>query len=296
MCSLMSGWFANIVEPHSRCTALDRYDLRRLDWNTVYCTHGTLQEASIMRNSQGSVHVFLATYLLLQYRNARASLARTQNTLAITYWLMLSLSLTHTHTRPFTHTQRLTHAQGPPWDHTASISRSLSSPPIDYCCILWLDWTTPDNISHRLYSFPAHLHTLPRSPTHSLLPLPHQHPSRVCLSLAFISPAYWTPPLASECDALMVRPLFDINPYLPPLHISMLTNDLQCLPFLAHNRTYSLCALHWSVHGAPWYLKYAGGTWSVMYLPKKQSLKCVNLSLHLSVIQTRWKRGRERNV
>lgn len=147
------------------------------------------------------------------------------------------------------HRHKSTHTQDPHQDHTASISRFLSSPPIDYCYILWLDWTTPDNISHRLYSFPAHLH--PPTLTHSFPlfippPLPHQHPSCVCLSLAFISPAYWTPPLASKCDALMVWPLLDINPYLPPLHISMLTNNLQCLPFFGHNNTYCTVYSHWT--------------------------------------------------
>lgn len=77
-------------------------------------------------------------------------------------------------------------------------------------------------------------------------PLPHQHPPCVCLSLAFISPAYWTPPLASKCDALMARPLLDINPYLPPLHISMLTNDLQCLPYLGRNKMYCTIYSHQS--------------------------------------------------
>lgn len=169
----------------------------------------------------------------------------------------------HTHICPFTNTERFTHThtQDPPWDHTDSIQRSLSSPPIDYCYILWLDWTTPDNISHSPYSFSAHSHppslTQPFPPSIPP-PLPHQHPSRVCLSLAFISPAYWTPPLASECDALMVRPLLDINPYLPPLHIFILTNDLQCLPFLGQ---YSLYILHRSVHGAPQPIRYAGVTW-----------------------------------
>lgn len=65
-----------------------------------------------------------------------------------------------------------------------------------------------------------------------------------------------------------------------PLHISMLTNDLQCLPFLGHNRMNGLCTLHWSVRGSSRSLRYAGGTWSVvtwvqfsfMYLPKKERL------------------------
>lgn len=49
---------------------------------------------------------------------------------------------------------------------------------------------------------PCSLTTLPHSPTPSFPPLTylptHQHHPHVCLSLAFISPAYWTPPLASE--------------------------------------------------------------------------------------------------
>lgn len=66
------------------------------------------------------------------------------------------------------------HREGCPWDHTASTPRSLSSPPIDYCCVLWLDLTRGDKVLHRLYSYPAHSH----SPS-PLLPsvLPHRLPS-----------------------------------------------------------------------------------------------------------------------
>lgn len=136
------------------------------------------------------------------------------------------------HWRTQTHT--VTDIQGPCWDHTASITWFLSSSPIDYCYILWLDLITPDYISVFL---PC---SLAPSLTHPLIPFFHtpHHPSCVCLSLAFISPAYWTPPLASKCDALMVWPLLGINPYLPPLQISMLTNDLKCLPFLGYNKMY----------------------------------------------------------
>lgn len=86
--------------------------------------------------------------------------------------------------------------------------------------VAWLDHTR----QHRTSSvfLPCSL-----APTHSLLPYPNapppsphpptqHHPSRVCLSLPFISPAYWTPPLASKRDALAVWPLLHINPYLPP--------------------------------------------------------------------------------
>lgn len=102
------------------------------------------------------------------------------------------------HMQPFTKTQQLTNAQGPGQDPTASILRFLSSLPIDCCCILWLDWTTPDN---HLPSLVFLLSSLP--PSSPLSPcisstLPHQRHSHVCLSLAFISPAYWTLPLASE--------------------------------------------------------------------------------------------------
>lgn len=43
----------------------------------------------------------------------------------------------------------------------------------------------PPSLAHCLLSFS---HSIPT----------HQHHTHVCLSLAFISPAYWTPPLASE--------------------------------------------------------------------------------------------------
>ena len=79
--------------PYSCCGTVDRYDLRRLDWNIVYCAHGTLQEASIMCNSQGSRHVSQASYLRLWYSNAWSGLAWTHNT----FGTDLHVMLTHTH-------------------------------------------------------------------------------------------------------------------------------------------------------------------------------------------------------
>lgn len=106
LCSFISSWFANIGIPYSCSSTIDRYDLRRLDWN-IPCTHGTLQKASIMCNSEGSGHVFLATYLLLHHRNAWTSLAGTHNTLATPYSLMLSHTrgLAHKHTKAHTCTK-----------------------------------------------------------------------------------------------------------------------------------------------------------------------------------------------
>lgn len=191
----------------------------------------------------------------------------------------------------YAHTQRLAHAQGPPWDHTGSLRRSLSSPPIDYCYILWLDWTTPDNVSHRLYSYSTRSH--PPSLTH---PIPSfctssPAPPTSFLCLPFISfhlSSLLIPPLASECEALMVRPLLDINPYLPPLHIFMLTNDLQRLPFLGQ---YSLYTLYRFVHWAPQSIRYTGVTWiavhtvrfSFMFFPKRKFWNCVYIQSTLPI-------------
>lgn len=68
----------NVLQ-YSRCC---RYDLRMLDWNIVYCTHGTLQGAAIMCRSQDSRHVSLASHLLWLYRNAWTCLAQTHTKLA----------------------------------------------------------------------------------------------------------------------------------------------------------------------------------------------------------------------
>lgn len=137
---------------------------------------------------------------------------------------------------PTSHT-RLTHAQGPcPRPHSLHTEIPFMSL---YWLLLypvaWLDHTR----QHLAYIHP------PRSQAPSLahplpfllpyvLPLPNRHPSHVCLSLAFISTAYWTPPLAWEGDALMV--LLHVSPYLPPF---TWFHAIKKTHLLGNNRTYS---------------------------------------------------------
>lgn len=86
--------------------------------------------------------------------------------------------------------------QPPYWDpfHLSLLTTVVS------CGFIGPHQTTSQNVCIPLPLARSHPPSL-LHPTHPLsIPpsLPQRHRSHVCLSLAFISPAYWTPPLASE--------------------------------------------------------------------------------------------------
>lgn len=148
-------------------------------------------------------------------------------------------------------------------DHTLYIRRRLSSLPIDCCYVLWRDWTTPDNSEHLLYSSSAH-----RPPpylllllTHSMLPYPNK---TIPTPTPSPKPASAVPrfPFISfhlirrielqhrhQSGTLWRRwSLLHRNPYLPLLHISMLTNGL-LFSGLWYDEPHNLFVPQWSVGG-----------------------------------------------
>lgn len=163
---------------------------------------------------------------------------------------------THLHTHIYTHLPVLKHKKA----HTCtgfSLRPHRLLMEISFVSCYWLllypvAWL--DHTRKHLTSSVFVLCSLAPSFTHPPTPSfytssPAPPTSFLCLPfISFHLSSLLTPPLASECDALMVRSLLNINPYLPTLHIFMLTNDLQCLPVLGQ---YSPYTLHRSVHRAP---------------------------------------------